>query len=161
MWEDLAFPLECAQTLTAPFPDQALGTERILCVCVCVYVCGAPSMTICMEQHQPHIHLGGSPLPKAEELPAEAELSAAFLSNQPGTDVETESRFPVPPQQAFRQHGAHTGTHQAEEVDGGFQLKVSKKPEPRFLFITKKCLRMRVREERWAQERVAQDDVPA
>lgn len=36
---------------------------------------------------------------------------------------------------------------------------MSKKPEERFLFITKKCLGMRIREERWAL--AMQDDVAA
>lgn len=53
----------------------------------------------------------------------------------------------------------HTQGHTRldEEVGGGCQLEVSKKPEARFLFITRKWLGMRVREERWAL--VAQDDV--
>lgn len=46
-----------------------------------------------------------------------------------------------------------------EEVGRGCQLEVSKKPEERFLFITKKCLGMRTRGER--QALVAQDDVAA
>lgn len=82
-----------------------LWEQSIPCACVCV--CGAPLMTICVEQHQPHRHLGGSPkLRNFQEI-----IPAALLPNQPGTDMETESRFPVPPPQAFRQHGAYTGRH--------------------------------------------------
>lgn len=137
---------EVCPNLQSSFWGPGCGSRASLVrVCVCVCVCGAPLMTICVEQHQPHRHLGGSP--KLRNF--QGIIPAALLPNQPGTDMETESS-------SLSLLNKHSGSMELtqgdttldEEVGRGCQLEVSKKPEERFLFITKKCLGMRTRGER-------------
>lgn len=141
---------------SVPKPSQLLFQTRLweqraphVSVCLCV-------MTICMEQHQPHRHLGWELTPQSWGTFRESFLQLSFQTNL-GQMWKLRAG-------SLSLLNKHSGTMEGhtrldEEVGGAFQLEVSNKPDVRFLFITKKWLGMRVREERWAL--VAQDDVLA
>lgn len=116
------------------FPGPGSGnTKHPVCVCVC----GVPSMIICMEQHQPHRHRAGSPLPKAEELQGNHSCSSPSKPTQDRWKSRA-SFLPLLNEHAGSMEHTQGHTRLDEEVGGGCQLEVSKKPEARFLFITRK-----------------------